>query len=252
MAGWLSIVFLFQTILTFDGKTVTHFSLEGRTVQDLLDHFHVALSSKDIVQPGLGEKIRWGTRVEVIRVSEKVEEKIEEIDFILNWKRRSSKNLRKVEIQNGYRKKVFWTVQRILYNGKEVSVKKSIKKVKKTPVQKLVLFNQKGVPEKIYDCSRVSKIRMIATAYWEGDPQVPGTITYSGHRVKRGLVAIDPKVIPLGSRLYIPGYGYGYASDTGSAIKGNRIDLFVENKEASRQWEYKRVDVYILEKTKKW
>ena len=81
---------------------------------------------------------------------------------------------------------------------------------------------------------------------------MPGEYTFLDHYVQRGLVAVDQKVIPLRSRLYIPGYGYAYASDTGSAIKGKRIDLFVESKQASRRWEHVPVDVYILEKAQKW
>lgn len=252
VATYALLIFLSRTTLTVDGKTLTHYSLQKGTVQELLNLFSVTLSSQDFVQPALADKIRWGERVQVVRVREELEEKKEEIDFILDWKRRTAKNLRKVEIQKGYKKKIRWTLRHIFHDGKKVETKASAKKIQKIPVERLVLFTKKGYPEKIYDLSRVKKIRMIATAYWEGDPQVPGVFTYLDQRIQPGLVAVDPKVIPLRSRLYIPGYGYAYASDTGSAIKGKRIDLVVPNKEASKEWEHKKVDVYILERAKTW
>lgn len=65
---------------------------------------------------------------------------------------------------------------------------------------------------------------MVATGY---SPQEPGLTdsTASGLKAQHGVVAVDPSVIPLGTRLYVEGYGSAIAGDTGSAIKGNRIDL---------------------------
>jgi 3D (Asp-Asp-Asp) domain-containing protein len=76
-------------------------------------------------------------------------------------------------------------------------------------------------------------------------------ITYSGVKVRRDLystIAADPKVFPLGTILYIPGYGYGVVADTGSAIKGNKIDLYFENvKDVYALWGKKQVNVYVVE-----
>lgn len=249
---YVLLIFFSRTTIVVDGRTITHYSLQKGTVQELLNLYQVTLSTRDIVHPDLAEEIRWGGRIHVVRVSEKTEESVEEADFVLTWKRRTSKNLRRVEIQNGYRKKTTWIVRHIFHDGKEVKFEKTVKKVRKIPVKRLVLLTKRNYPEKIYDLSQCKKMRMIATAYWEGDPQVPGVYTYLDHRIERGLIAVDPKVIPLKYRLYIPDYGYAYASDTGSAIKGNRIDLVVPNKEASRQWEHKKVTVYLLEKSKTW
>jgi len=245
-------MFISRNTIVYDDQTLHHYSLLKGTVRNLLSQYKVEFSSKDIVTPDLDQKLRWGQSIRLIRVKENFETKTQRVDFILNWKRRTSKNLRKVEIQEGYREEKTWVVHRVFHDGEEVKKQESPKKVEKTSVQRLLLLNSKDRPLALYDLSKCKKKTLVATAYWVGDPQVPGVITYSGHKVERGLVAVDPAVIPLGWRLYIPGYGYAYSSDTGSKIIGNRIDLFVESKSASRRWEYNKVIVYLLEKAKKW
>ncbi|MCL2873763.1 MAG: 3D domain-containing protein [Defluviitaleaceae bacterium] len=89
-----------------------------------------------------------------------------------------------------------------------------------------------------YDISSLDIVRTIemnATAYtagFESTGRHPGDplfgITASGMRVRPGIVAVDPRVIPLGTRLYVEGYGFAIAADTGGAIRGNKIDLFFE------------------------
>lgn len=88
-------------------------------------------------------------------------------------------------------------------------------------------------------------IIMTATAYTADNGC--GNTTYSGHSLRRGLVAVDPRVIPLGSRLYIQGYGYAIADDVGGAIKGNRIDLAFESLGGAMQFGVRKVTVYIVD-----
>lgn len=69
--------------------------------------------------------------------------------------------------------------------------------------------------------------------------------TASGLPVGPGIVAVDPSVIPLGTRMFIPGYGPGVAADTGTAIKGNIIDLWMPSTAAARRWGRKTVTITI-------
>ena len=62
-------------------------------------------------------------------------------------------------------------------------------------------------------------------ATWYTAASAGGGTTATGTVVRKGTVAVDPRVIPLGTRMYIPGYGYGIAEDTGGAVVGNIIDL---------------------------
>lgn len=83
-----------------------------------------------------------------------------------------------------------------------------------------------------------------------GDPEYG--ITYSGVKVKRDLystIAADLSVFPIGTILFIPGYGFGVVADKGDAIKGDRLDLYYETvQDVYRQWGKKKLDVYVIQK----
>ena len=91
-----------------------------------------------------------------------------------------------------------------------------------------------------------STLQVIATGYTPGDPGCTG-ITYTGTKAARGTIAVDPSVIPFGTKLYIPGYGYGVAADTGGAIKGNKIDLCYDTRTEALNWGIKNITVYVVE-----
>ena len=88
-------------------------------------------------------------------------------------------------------------------------------------------------------------ITMEATAYLPTDGSAEG-ITATGIRATYGIVAVDPDIIPLGTELYIPGYGHALAADTGGAIYGDRIDLCMEGYDEAMAFGRRDVDVYIL------
>jgi 3D (Asp-Asp-Asp) domain-containing protein len=84
-----------------------------------------------------------------------------------------------------------------------------------------------------------------ASMYATGEPGV-GTETYTGMQVRPGAIAVDPKVIPLGSLLYVEGYGYGVAADIGGAIKGQRIDLYTPELHEAYQFGLQARRVWVL------
>lgn len=88
-------------------------------------------------------------------------------------------------------------------------------------------------------------LTMEATAYTGWDPGCTG-ITAMGLAATHGVVAVDPDVIPLGTRLYIPGYGPAIAGDTGGAIIGNRIDLCMDSYDEAMAFGRRYVTVYIM------
>ncbi|MGZ9583424.1 3D domain-containing protein [Paenibacillus marinisediminis] len=105
----------------------------------------------------------------------------------------------------------------------------------------------------------LNEVEVTATGYTAGVESTgkkPGHpeygITYSGVKVRRDYVstiAADLKEFPIGTILYVPGYGYGIVADIGSAIKGKKIDLYFDTtKQVYSQWGKKNVDVQVIKK----
>lgn len=90
---------------------------------------------------------------------------------------------------------------------------------------------------------KIESMVLEATAYTH-----TGNPTRTGVMPSRGMVAVDPKVIPLGSKVYVEGYGWATATDTGGDIQGNRIDLFMETE--AECWEFGRKNLKIVVDTR--
>jgi len=96
---------------------------------------------------------------------------------------------------------------------------------------------------------RGRSLDMVATGYdgsWESNYPYYGAPSYTGLPLARGIVATDPNVIPMGTRLYVEGYGEAIAADQGNAIKGNRIDLYFDSRQEAINWGMKTIKVTIL------
>lgn len=130
-------------------------------------------------------------------------------------------------------------------------------KVTKQPITEII---EKGTKKKLNTIKTEkgtfvvnNKINMKSTAYtagMESTGKKPGDegygLTASGMKAKKGIVAVDTSIIPFGTELYIEGYGYAIAGDTGSAIKGNKIDVFLDDYEDAKKYGVRNVNVYVL------
>jgi 3D (Asp-Asp-Asp) domain-containing protein len=135
-------------------------------------------------------------------------------------------------------------------DGTEVRREPVSTKVLKRPVPEIIAVgSRRGLPSRGYFSGR-KMVTMIATGYDPSPSSNGGNASGRsaiGLKVGHGVVAVDPKFIPLGTRLYIEGYGYAVAADTGSAIKGNRIDLGHDTASAARRVGRRMVVVHILD-----
>ena len=140
------------------------------------------------------------------------------------------------------------TVRRVYEGTRMVSVAIVSDRVVRQPQDEIVALGAK-LPE----ASRGEPLGRVAatlptvdaTAYW-ANPQWSNGRTATGVAATYGVVAVDPSVIPLGTRLYIPGYGYGTAADTGGAIVGDRVDLCFDTAAQALDWGRQTVTVYEL------
>ena len=151
---------------------------------------------------------------------------------------------KKVE-KEGVKGKDLVTYENITRPGREQKIELDRRRVVQ-PVNEIV---RQGVAQSILTPDGYVKYKKViygeATAYtWGG-----GATGYTsvGLWPKRGIVAVDPRVIPYYTKLYIPGYGMALAADTGGAIIGNRIDLFMDSLHECFQWGRRDVEIYILE-----
>ncbi|MEN8077943.1 3D domain-containing protein [Clostridioides difficile] len=92
---------------------------------------------------------------------------------------------------------------------------------------------------------------MEATAY-TGDTTTATGVTPVRNPEGLSTIAVDPSIIPLGSKVYIPGYGEAIAADTGGAIKGHRIDLFLNSENECNNWGRQNVTLYVLAYPGEW
>jgi len=114
----------------------------------------------------------------------------------------------------------------------------------KRPKKKVIIQNSKPVIGESFELAKLKisqTLNVESTAY-----TYTGNKTAIGLAAREGLIAVDPKVIAMGSKVYVEGYGYAIAADTGGDIRGNRIDVFFSTLRQCLDWGRKPVHIYVL------
>jgi 3D (Asp-Asp-Asp) domain-containing protein len=136
---------------------------------------------------------------------------------------------------------------KVVYRDGRAVGKELIKEERSLATDTTYLMGKEGYPTSRGNWSRTRVLDMVATAYTDSPSENGGsTRSATGNSLIYGVVAVDPRVIPLGTKLYVEGYGFAYACDTGGAIKGNRIDLLMPSFSASNIWGRRHVKVHVL------
>lgn len=220
----------------------------ANTVGGILKDAGVALGAKDKVYPTIGGKPYPGMKIRVTRITEKVVTQTEVVKFktITRFSPTSAGKSILREGVNGSKEVKYVITYK---DGVKVSTKAVSGCVTKQPVNRVVSISR-GTFLASRDGSYTRSLMMYASAYDPG-PRSCGRWatgrTACGMRAGRGVVAVDPRVIRLGTHLYVEGYGYCVAGDTGGAIKGLRIDLGFNTYSEAIRYGRKRVRVYILD-----
>jgi uncharacterized protein YabE (DUF348 family) len=237
-----------------DGRQVNLRTLHP-TVGPALTEAGVALMGQDFSQPAADTPLKANMQIKVVRVHEAFEIEQEFIPFETNWIPDESMELDQREERQPGITGVIKTRTRIRYeDGQEVERRLEDKWLDQAPSDRVVAYGANVMvrtlqtPDGPIEYWR--KISMLLTPYTAAssgksrDDPLYG-ITRTGVRVSYGMAAVDPKVISLGTQLYVPGYGRAVAADTGGLIVGKHIDLAFDEGQPIPDL-YNWGDVYIL------
>ncbi len=265
-------------LYTADGTTQTLSTLT-ENVGEFIAALGVTMGEEDFTEPALDTALYEGQEVRLVRVTRKTVKETEEVGYTVEEKNTASltKGTSRVAQtgKNGVRTN---TYEALLHDGEEVSRTLVSSEITREPVKRIV---EKGTaaPKKTttntsssatYGGGTASTAKgenftykkmlvCTATAYdlsYESCGKTPDHpyygITASGMKAGYGVIAVDPSVIPLGTRLYVEAtdgswtYGYCVAGDTGSGIYGNKVDLFFPTRQEVKNFGRRQANVYIL------
>lgn len=197
--------------------------------------------------PSEQTRIQPGMEVRIVVLTEKVVERevADPFPIVRHPEPMLEKGLEEV-LEEGRDGLKLATVKIHYADGEQVSEEIVAEKVMIAPKSEVVRTGTRETVDTSRGTMRFKRVEMMhASAYLPSDGPGHG-ITASGIPARHGVVAVDPNCIPLGTRLYIPGYGVALAADTGGMIIGNTIDLCMED--ASDAWNFGRrwIKVYVL------
>jgi uncharacterized protein YabE (DUF348 family) len=230
-------------------KTRTH----GHTLAQVLAQESIELVGKDYTIPAQDSEVYDNMAIQVIRVQEQVVLEEEPIPFETVWQADGE-----LELDNQRRDQVGAAglkrrLVRIVYeNGVETERVTEDEWVETPPTTEvisygtMIVIRERQTPDGVITYWR--HFRAYATAYTASTAGTPRDApwygrTYTGLPARKGIIAVDRDVIPLGTWMYVPGYGKGLAADRG--VYGKHIDLCYDDDKWPPPWHW-FVDVYLL------
>lgn len=244
------------------GGTEVQVQTAEDTIGDMLDAEKNTLKDQGIefdkdvdeVSPSLDSKIEGNESVQLVKVETKEITDKEAINFdtIVEKDENLDSSVQKVKSEGVNGEKEI-TYQIIYKDGVEISRNVKSSKTILEPQNEIVVkgtgqvYASRGGNKITYK----KKLNCTATAYSSHSTTATGRTPV---RNESGIstIAVDPAVIPLGSKVYVDGYGYAIASDTGSAIKGSRIDIYLNSSSECDNWGRRSVNVLVVAYPGEW
>ena len=242
------------------------------TVEQALSGAGIALGALDRVEPALTAPLAEATDIRVIRVRQSQEHLQDYVPF--EYRRVYDPDLPlglRQQVQAGVPGVLVLRIETLTEDGEVVYRKVAENHMVNLPRSAVVAYGTKRLAgpmarlEAARDLPRYDSVtsdtlavrrvlRVEATGY-EAGPRSTGKrpgdpwygVTSIGWQAKPGIIAVDPKMIGYGTRLYVPGYGFGVAGDSGKDIVGMKIDLFYNTEQDAARWGRRNLQVYILE-----
>lgn len=248
--------------ITADNKR-TEIMTYRDTVAEMFSDSPVVPKGNDRLEGAeLTDRITSGMELKIVRVSERVESETETLPYGIQRRANRRMDEGTERVAQAGREGVLQRLYRVVMeDGVEVSRQLMSENVIQSPVNMIVEFgtvlNHTTSRGEVVRYSKVLEMKATAyTASLKDTGKAPGHplfgITATGMKARKGVVAVDPKVIPLHTKLYVeilgdtPDYGFCIAGDVGGAIKGNKIDLYYDSQEYVDRFGVKKVRVYIL------
>lgn len=259
-----------------DGKQAVTYTTE-HTVEGVISSLNIALTAEDRITPALNSSLKEGMTVSVVRVRKEVKETKYPIAFKVVQQKNADMELGKQKIvTTGKNGLVVFKTQRVYEDGKLVSQAMVEKTVARPAVQQVVAIGTKKKSEVVTltykgppssaeaklvklngQSVKVKRLlsNVILTAYSAGLASTGKSkgdtdfgVTSSGTVVHEGrTIAVDPRIIPIGWWVYIEGIGFRRAEDTGSAVKGKKIDVYYDSEKHANNFGLKRgYTVYVI------
>ncbi len=231
-----------------DGQEVD-FWVVAATVEGALLEADIALAEKDRVEPEMKTALSAGMKIVITRVEEEIQTVEDIIGYKTIYKNDGSLNIGKTRIlQAGLDGRIQRTYLITYEDGVKTTTRLIHSRTIAAARNHIIAVGTGGTMTRGGVTFRYTKaIDMVATGYW-ADPSWSDGYTAIGMVATKGIVAVDPRVIPLRTRLYVEGYGFALAADVGGAIKGYRIDLCFDTSAEAWAVGRRRVRVYVIGK----
>ncbi len=233
-----------------------------KTVRELLSENEIQYDDDDIITPSLSSELRDYMEIKVVEVTQSQVTEKEDIPYSVKLIDDNDLLKGKTKVtQEGKSGEKEITYNLTYYDGKLVKKALEGEKISQEPVDKIV---KKGIKEEVVVASRSTTSRNSSSsesktsstsnsASKNGKHMVVQATAYAGDSItstgtvpKWGTIAVDPRVIPYGSKVYIPQFNKTFiAEDCGGAIKGNIIDIFMGSESECYKWGRRTIDIYI-------
>lgn len=249
------IAFNKEVVLVVDGQEIEVNSFQPN-VQGVLEENKIDYDSNDIISEDLDTSLKNGMKIEVKQVEKKTITETKDIPYDTVIKKDKTLLKGKTQVSQKGRKGTKELIYEAIYkDGKLVSkilveenttkkakdkiIKKGTKEKKKVKSD----INKNSSKKTSSSKSSLGKKMIVSATAYSGD-----SITATGTVPKWGTIAVDPNVIPYGTKVYIPQFGkYFIAEDCGGGIKGNKIDIFMNSESQCNSWGKRTIDIYIVE-----
>jgi uncharacterized protein YabE (DUF348 family) len=241
-----------EPVFVVQGGNVIALLTSEKGVDAILAEAGVSPGPDDVVVPGAGQEVPESHLVKVVKVTYGEVVQSEEIPFSTETREDSLLEAGLYEVYGrGVPGEIRVTYKVRYEDGVEASRQEVSREELEAPSPQILLVGTlREISRGGNDIRFRTAIEVLSTAYCPCTkccgPSAKG-VTRTGLPAKKGVIAVDPRVIPLGSRVYVDGYGFAVAADTGSAIKGDRIDVCFDTHQEALVWGMRWLKIYILE-----